>query len=151
MLVVTKSTNWRCANLSDTLHSIGSREIGRWLLGSSKLPDFNTGITSAIFHAFGKQLFLNELFIILVITGAITGKQTLRTRVVILSCPGALFEDEPLTTPSTSFSATAWNWKATGQSSCVYTAEDVAVAGLRPYSIARLNAFWAAEAPTLVK
>ena len=65
-------------NLSDTLDSIGSREIGWWLLGSSKLPDCNTGIASAISHAFGKQLVLNELFIILVITGNITGKQALK-------------------------------------------------------------------------
>jgi hypothetical protein len=48
------------------------------------------GITSAIFQALGKILLTNDLFMMEVIHGAITGRQSLITRIGTLSIPGAL-------------------------------------------------------------
>ena len=64
----------------------------------------------------------------LAIFGIMTGKQSLRTRVAILSRPGAMLEEKPLITHSTSFSSTGINRNKSGQSSGVH--KRVGTAGL---------------------
>jgi hypothetical protein len=59
------------------------------------------GVTSAIFQVFGNILFARELFMIEVIHGKITGKQSLMTRIGILSIPGALLSGIHFTIYST--------------------------------------------------
>ena len=79
------------------------------LLGSSKSPDFNTGETSAVFHAFAKVFEQKDTFIILVIVESVTSKLSLRTRAETLSGPGALLEGKALIIFSTCSSNTVQN------------------------------------------
>jgi hypothetical protein len=58
------------------------------------------GDTSAIFQVFGNILFASELFMNEVIHGEITGKQSLMTRIGILSIPVALLSGIDFTTYS---------------------------------------------------
>ena len=89
------------ATLSHTLERTGRREIGLLLLACSLSPSFRMGITSAIFQALGKILLTNELFMMEVIHGAITGRQSLITRIGTLSIPGALLSGIDFTIYST--------------------------------------------------
>jgi hypothetical protein len=59
------------------------------------------GITSAIFQALGNILFTSELFMMEVIHGEMTGKQSLITRIGILSIPGDLLSGIDFTIYST--------------------------------------------------
>ena len=107
--MVKYSTNCPCANLSITLDSIGSKEMGLLLQGFSGSPDLGTGTTSAVFQDFAKVLEQKELFIILVMEGSVFGRLSLSTLAETLSIPGALLGGMFLTTCSTSFSDTIWN------------------------------------------
>jgi hypothetical protein len=62
---------------------------------------FGMGVTSAIFQVFGNILFASDLFMIEVIHGEITGKQSLMTQIGIWSIPGALLPGIDFTTYST--------------------------------------------------
>ena len=60
-----------------------------------------TGITSAFLHVLGKLAVRREVLIIDLIEGKMAGRQSLITRIGILSIPGALFEAIDLTMVST--------------------------------------------------
>ena len=60
--------------------------------GSSLSPDLRIGTISAFFHGSVKEFKVKELFIRLVIMGAITDELSFRILALALSQPGALFE-----------------------------------------------------------
>ena len=64
------------------------------------------GITSAIFQALGNILFTSELFMMEVILDEMTGKQSLITRIGILSIPGDLLSGIDFTIYSTRMHST---------------------------------------------
>mgnify|MGYP001793872049 CR=1 FL=1 len=113
------------------------------------LVDFKIGVTSAIFQTLAKESVVKELFISCVTVESMQGILSLSMRDVILSYPGALLEENPLMTCSTSFSCTDWNLNSSRlsiNSSC----NDMLRLSSRLYLEARLVALLAVVGPTEV-
>ena len=104
-----------CATLSQTLDNTGNSDIGLLLFGTSSSPSLGIGVTTAIFHIFGKIALSKVALIIEVIEGNMAGRQSLMTRIGTLSMPGALFEAIDFTIDSTWLCGTALkvNWSGT--------------------------------------
>ena len=70
-----------CAILSQTLDNTGNSDIGLLLFGTSSSPSLGMGVTTAIFHIFGKVALSKVALIIEVIEGNMAGRQSLMTRI----------------------------------------------------------------------
>ena len=84
----------------DRHFSSGRSEIGLLLFSFSLSPSLGIGITSAIFHSEGKVHVSIEQLTIEVIVRRIGARQSLITRIGILSIPGDLWETIDATMPS---------------------------------------------------
>ena len=118
---VIYNVSWSSAIFSHAFDRIGKSEIGLLLLTTLWSPSFGIGHTSAVSQTLGKTPQLNELFIIEVINGMITGANSFMTRDGTLSVPGALLLASDFTTLSTSQYATSPNVNCSERWYCIRT------------------------------
>ena len=76
-------TNWFKAIRSHTFDKIGSNDIGLLLSGFSWSPCLRIGVTSAVFQISGKVLDVRDVLMMLVIVGAMEGRQHFKTLAVV--------------------------------------------------------------------
>ena len=84
--------NWLCTTLSQTFDKTGRSEMGLLLVACLWSSFLGIGVTSAVFHSEGNVQVAKEALTIDVIAGRIGVRQSLITRIGILSIPGTLLE-----------------------------------------------------------
>ena len=128
--------NWLWTTLSQTLDKTGKSEIGLLLFACSWSPSFGRGVTSAVFQHDGNVEELSEALTIDVIAGRIGTRESLITRIGILSIPGALLEGMDNTMFSMSLHSIVWKANCSDKGYCLGTKLSSSRSNLKSFAIA---------------